>query len=89
VIRAVTDAEILDAYRLLAAEDGVFAEPASAASVAGLLQAAETGLLEGAETIVCTLTGHGLKDPGSAISAVDVSAAVDPTAVAVAAELGI
>src|SRR5437868_5133397 len=53
-IRAVTDAEILDAYRLLASAEGVFCEPASAASVAGLLQAAAIGLVNPGETVVCT-----------------------------------
>ncbi|MGH9048598.1 MAG: threonine synthase [Acidimicrobiia bacterium] len=88
-IGAVTDAEILDAYRLLAAHEGCFVEPASAASVAGLLRAAAAGLVEPGETVVCTLTGHGLKDPQRAIAEVDVGAAVEPTPAAVAAELGL
>lgn len=62
---AVTDDEILDAYRLLAREEGIFCEPASAASVAGLLKMRDQ-VPEGA-TVVCVLTGNGLKDPGSAI----------------------
>jgi threonine synthase len=62
-IRAVTDAEILDAWRLLAAREGVFCEPASAASVAGLLRHGA----DDAERIVCVLTGHGLKDPQTAL----------------------
>lgn len=63
-IRAVTDEEILSAYRLLAREEGVFCEPASAASVAGLLAYASerSGGLSGLRA-VCTITGHGLKDP--------------------------
>jgi threonine synthase len=88
-IRAVTDAEILDAYRLLASTEGVFVEPASAASVAGLLQAAAAGLIERDETVVCTVTGHGLKDPQRAISEVSVNEAVDAEAGVVAAELGL
>ena len=88
-IGAVTDVEILDAYRLLAEQEGVFCEPASAASVAGLLRAADAGLVARGETVVCTLTGHGLKDPERAISAVDMDIAVEPTAAAVAAELGV
>jgi threonine synthase len=88
-IGAVTDAEILDAYRLLAAGEGCFVEPASAASVAGLLKAARAGLIGMGETVVCTVTGHGLKDPQRAISEVQLGAAVDPTAAAVAAELGL
>jgi len=76
-IAAVTDEEILDAYRFLAAEESVFCEPASAASVAGLLR---YGLPEGVgpdATVVCVLTGHGLKDPDVAISQVTVPTAVD------------
>jgi threonine synthase len=63
-VRAVTDEEILDAYRFLAAREGVFCEPASAASVAGLMK---FGAPEGAHRIVCVLTGHGLKDPQTAL----------------------
>ncbi|HEY5198421.1 MAG TPA: threonine synthase [Solirubrobacteraceae bacterium] len=62
-IRAVTDTEILAAYRLLAASEGVFCEPASAASVAGLLKYGA----DGARRVACVLTGHGLKDPGTAL----------------------
>jgi threonine synthase len=68
-IAAVTDEQILDAYRLLASREGVFCEPASAASVAGLL-AHGLPVTEGdrpPETIVCVLTGHGLKDPDTAL----------------------
>jgi threonine synthase len=64
MVRAVTDAEILDAYKFLAAGEGVFCEPASAASVAGLLK---YGAPEGVTRIVCVLTGHGLKDPQTAL----------------------
>jgi threonine synthase len=62
-IDAVTDDEILDAYRFLAAREGIFCEPASAASVAGLLKHGARG----AGRIVCVLTGHGLKDPQTAL----------------------
>src|SRR5213078_4053889 len=62
-IEAVTDVQILDAYRLLAAKEGVFCEPASAASVAGLLHHGAGD----AQRIVCVLTGHGLKDPQTAL----------------------
>jgi threonine synthase len=65
-IEAVTDEEILDAYRLAAAE-GLFCEPASAASIAGVLKHRD-GLPEG--PVVCTLTGHGLKDPDTAVAGV-------------------
>jgi threonine synthase len=68
LIAAVTDREILSAYRLLAREVGVFVELASAASVAGLLQRADAGELPRGARVVCTLTGHGLKDPEWAIS---------------------
>jgi len=63
-IRAVSDVEILAAYRLLASKEGIFCEPASAASVAGLLKYGA----DGASQIVCVLTGRGLKDPETAIA---------------------
>jgi threonine synthase len=88
-IGAVTDGEIIDAYRLLASTEGCFVEPASAAAVAGLLKAAGQGLVEPDETIVCTLTGHGLKDPERAMDEVEVGQAVEATPDAVAAELGL
>jgi threonine synthase len=62
---AVTDAEIIDAYKLLGSGEGVFCEPASAASVAGLLKHHQE-VPQGA-TVVCVLTGNGLKDPTTAI----------------------
>jgi threonine synthase len=62
-VRAVTDAQILDAYRLLARTEGIFCEPASAASVAGLLAHGAGD----ARRVVCVLTGHGLKDPAVAL----------------------
>jgi threonine synthase len=65
-IRAIPDEGILAAYRLLAQEEGVFCEPASAASVAALLEAARDGLVEQGARVVCVLTGHGLKDPDTA-----------------------
>jgi threonine synthase len=68
LIHAVTDREILSAYRLLARQVGVFVELASAASVAGLLASAAAGLVPRGATVVCTVTGHGLKDPEWAIS---------------------
>ncbi|MDQ6855080.1 MAG: threonine synthase [Actinomycetota bacterium] len=86
-IGAVTDDEIIDAYRLLASAEGCFVEPASAAAVAGLLKATEEGLIDADETVVCTLTGHGLKDPERAIDEVDVGVAAEASADAVAAEL--
>lgn len=68
MIDMVTDEDILTAYALVAAEEGVFCEPASAASVAGVVKMSRAGLLKEGETIVCTLTGHGLKDADTAIS---------------------
>ncbi len=66
-IQMVTDEEILEAYQALAKEEGVFCEPASAASVAGLTKCSQAGLLPEGATVVCTLTGHGLKDPDIAV----------------------
>jgi threonine synthase len=88
-IRDVTDRAILDAYRLLATTVGVFVEPASAASVAGLLQAAAAGLVTASDVVVCTLTGHGLKDPQRAIAEVELGVAVDAAAGPVAEALGL
>lgn len=68
LIATVSDAEILEAYRLLAQLEGIFCEPASAASVAGVLKLARQNYFKPGGTVVCTLTGHGLKDPDSAIS---------------------
>ncbi|MFP4696369.1 threonine synthase [Thiohalospira sp.] len=62
-----TDAEILDAQSLLAQREGIFCEPASAASLAGALRDIQHGRIEDGSTVVCTLTGHGLKDPDVAI----------------------
>jgi threonine synthase len=87
-IRAVTDAQILDAYKLLASGEGVFVEPASAASVAGLLQAAPEGLVTRGETVVCTVTGHGLKDPNRAIAQIETRPPVEADVDAVLEELG-
>jgi threonine synthase len=66
-IDKVTDEEILEAYRLLSSGEGIFAEPASCASVAGLIKQAWEGLIEKGSTVVCVLTGNGLKDPDIAI----------------------
>jgi threonine synthase len=86
-IGSVTDTQILDAYRYLASEEGCFVEPASAAPIAGLFQAAEDGLVGADDVVVCTVTGHGLKDPERAISEVRVGEPVEPSADAVAAAL--
>ncbi len=87
--RAATDEEILAAYRLVASKEGVFVEPASAASVAGLLAARQEGWLDSGLTVVCTVTGNGLKDPDNALKGMPEvqPIAVDPIAVAHALEL--
>jgi threonine synthase len=82
-IEAVSDAEIMDAYRDLARREGIFVEPASAASVAGLRKRAQTGGLRAVSTVVCVLTGNGLKDPDTARSLTQEVALVDATADAV------
>lgn len=69
-INFVTDDEILHAYRTIAAKEGVFAEPASAASIAGVMKLHREGYFQGGESVVCVLTGHGLKDPNIAIKSV-------------------
>jgi threonine synthase len=84
-IHAVTDAEILEAYRFLASEESVFCEAASAASVAGLLK---VGVPEGSR-VVCVLTGHGLKDPDLAISQLKVPPAVDADMASVLGAIGL
>jgi threonine synthase len=86
-IEAVTDDEILDAYRFLARCEGIFCEPASAASVAGLRQRAKRGALDGVTRVVCVLTGNGLKDPDTARPPADALVEVDATIEAVRAAL--
>ena len=95
-IQAVSDAEILNAYGLLAQEDGVFAEPASAASVAGLLKLAASGYFavravkrQRPVTIVCILTGHGLKDPERAIKSIRVPKPLPPSLSAISRAVGL
>jgi len=89
LIEAVTDRQILDAYRLLARSEGVFVEPASAASVAGLLAVAADERLPAGSAVVCTVTGNGLKDPEWAISAAPTPVTVPVNAAAAAAALGL
>jgi threonine synthase len=88
-IQAVTDRQILSAYRLLAQKEGVFVEPASAASVAGLLQVREAGLVQPGERVVCTVTGNGLKDPDWAIAGAPKPITVEASAEVAAAALGL
>jgi threonine synthase len=87
-IMAVTDREILAAYRRVAGE-GLFAELASSASVAGLLQLIQAGRLESGSTVVCILTGHGLKEPDWAIAGAGPPPLLPADPRAVAAELGL
>ncbi|MCP9953599.1 threonine synthase [Actinomadura madurae] len=88
-IDSVTDRQILAAYRLLAREEGVFVEPASAASVAGLLQASERGVVASGAKVVCTVTGNGLKDPDWAISGAPAPTTIKVDAHSAASELGL
>ncbi|RBY83981.1 threonine synthase [Blastococcus sp. TF02A-26] len=88
-IDAVTDREILAAYRLVARSEAVFVEPASAASVAGLLKVAAAGGLEPGQRVVCTVTGNGLKDPEWAISGAPAPVTIPVDAAAAAAQLGL
>ena len=82
LIEAVTDEEILDAHRLLSSTEGVFVEPGSAASIAGLMKKHREGAVPAGATVVCTVTGHGLKDPQWALRTADGSA-VEPVRVPV------
>ncbi|MCH9734286.1 MAG: threonine synthase [Actinomycetia bacterium] len=86
---AATDEQILAAYHLVAQAEGVFVEPASAASIAGLLKSIEDGWVHKGSTVVCTVTGNGLKDPDTALMGMPevIPVPVDP--VAVVAELGL
>ncbi len=84
-IDMVTDDEIREAYMMLARTEGVFAEPASAASIAGLIKLTQQGFFDTATPrhgdrirIVCILTGHGLKDPDNAIAAASEPYTVEP-----------
>jgi len=88
-IDAVSDDEILEAYRLVASTEGVFCEPASAASIAGVIKAYRKGLFKGGETIVCTLTGNGLKDPDTVIKASDKPIEMPPDLNEIAKYLGL
>jgi len=95
LVDMVSDDEILDAYKLLAAKEGVFVEPASAASVAGVLKLAKKGFFNDTRytihdtriRIVCVLTGHGLKDPDRAIACVEKPKVIEPKLDAVLKEM--
>lgn len=95
IIDMVSDAQILDAYQILASKDGIFAEPASCASVAGLLKLTGSGYFKkipvskkGTKKIVCILTGHGLKDPDRAIKTIKPPKVVKPELSAILKEIG-
>lgn len=93
MIDSVTDKEIIEAYRLLADKEGIFVEPASAASVAGMLKIAKEGFFQTRSygkphKIVCVLTGHGLKDPDRALKCVKTPKAVVATEKAILKEMG-
>ena len=89
LIDSVTDRQILSAYRLLASKEAVFGELASAAGVAGLLQAREKGQLDAGSLVVCTITGNGLKDPDWAVSAAPAPVTIQVDVAAAAACLGL
>jgi threonine synthase len=89
LIEAVTDEEILEAYRYLAREEGIFVEPASAASLAGVWRLLGEGRLEEGTTVVLTLTGHGLKDPATAEKVAQLPPPVPATLEAVARASGL
>jgi threonine synthase len=88
-IDIVTDEEILRAYRMLAREEGIFMEPASAATVAGLVKSVKAGRFEPGSTVVLTLTGHGLKDQDTALESASRPTAVPPQLDAVLGQLGL
>jgi len=88
LIDMVTDKQILEAYQLLAIKEGVFVEPASAASIAGLLKLKKKGFFKQAAKITCILTGHGLKDPDRAIKSVKEPKIVKPDLKAILKEIG-
>ena len=90
LIDMVSDDEILSAYRLLASKEGVFVEPASAASIAGILKLAKKGFFKGIRgKIVCVLTGHGLKDPDRAIASVAKPVVLEPKVDLILKEIGL
>ncbi len=89
LIDAVTDKQILEAYKLVARTEAVFVEPASAASIAGLLKTHADGRLPAGSTVVCTVTGNGLKDPEWAISGAPKPITVPIDSHAAAAQLGL
>jgi threonine synthase len=78
LIRMVSDAEILEAYKLVAEIEGIFCEPASAASIAGVIKLGKESYFRRGDRMVCTLTGHGLKDPDNAIAQSESPVTIPP-----------
>jgi len=89
LIDKVTDAEIMEAYEMVASLEGVFAEPASVAPLAGLKKLAEQGFFKVPSVVAVTLTGHGLKDPDRAIKTVSKPVTVPPDRDAILAAIGL
>lgn len=89
IIDMVSDKEIISAYKLLAGIEGLFVEPASAASVAGVIKKAKKGYFKKGSKVVCILTGHGLKDPDRAIASVKKPKTVEANMKAVIKEIGL
>jgi threonine synthase len=85
----VTDEEILDAQKLLARIEGIFVEPASASSIAGLRKLVRNGIINKDERIVCVTTGHGLKDPDTAVNMSEKPIEVEAEMTAIEDALGI
>jgi threonine synthase len=89
-IDKVTDQEILTAYTLIARSEGIFVEPACGAALAGLIKCVQQGMIPDGSLVAATMTGHGLKDPDTAIQSAGVQpTVVEPTKEAVARVLGL
>lgn len=88
LIDSVTDDEIIEAYKMLSNMEGVFVEPASAASLAGVIKKSKEGMFNSEDIIVCTLTGHGLKDPDRAIAVSGKPVSLPPDIDAIVEYLG-
>ena len=90
LIDSVTDEEILSAYKLLTSSEGIFVEPACAAALAGIVKMAQAGRIDSGSIVTATMTGHGLKDPDTAVANADVKATtIEPNSDAVKAAIGL
>lgn len=87
-VNAVTDEEILKAYKMLAENEGIFAEPASCTTLAGILKLKEQGYFKGGETVVCVLTGNGLKNPKTSLTQIPTPEKIKATKEAVLKAIG-